>query len=920
VVTPERDGQVEVVQEGSSFEDWYTATYDRLARTMTVMLANVEVGRQVADEAMTKAFGRWGDKVPPSADTWVFAVALKTGRRRERRRQIDQFATTAATHRVVESLTERDLDLWREAAALPLRSREAAALRYIGELTDADVAIITGNETEAPSAELEPDRFGPLREIDIGPPPPIDRIAVRMRDRARRRQLGVAGISVVGLALVLSTTNLRSPTTLEPETADQPRTSLPDTDRPGGATCAGEMPVFATLSPDGRELARTDFHGASGPAPDSVPALDGQRVSHWLGDFDVAIEIRWPGSPIPRGSSTTQVVNEYGIGPVLAHDAVNSRFIASVDVDGASADGCDLVSIEIFGPRVDPIFDSAWGFAAGLRPVADLSDTLADEDGRAAQATPDDTRPLGECASSIVITGEEPSDRALITLAERFLADRLAGAAAELCLTEPGLNTYLTRYLTHQPMPENLPPLCLYECPEGSAIGGRVQVSPGRAGAEILIDYEIDGEVRTLREELSIEVLESGLLLISSASLDVDSHISESLGRTIISELLDALAAGEWDVAAAALLNEGSGVDDERVGEDWYVRGYDEVFSQLCETAVCGAPYTIGESTRASETSRTMAVTFQTADGPVVTEMQLGMFEGITTAMTLPPDGTVLDAMPSIDVRLFGEPYSGELTVLRHRSAEHIVDGESTWSSNWRYRNVGDQFAIAGGIVVRPHHTGARGTFYLEATGLDFEEDIFTDEHEGGLRGASTADGHALAFVRDGGYELIAIDLESGEQARLPCEVCVEHSDERVWFVDAGDTRIALGHGAGDSYSTTIYEFDPATLTLGEQVGVVGFEQSHDRAQLSPDGGLVAALLFPGLNEPSRSVALFDTVSGERTSTHTYTLEGEATIESMDYDGRFILAELSNGTTWVIDTTESGAERIVTVPARIRFG
>ncbi len=42
-----------------SFEEWYVAFYPRLARTMTVMFSSVDVGREIADEAMAKAFGRW---------------------------------------------------------------------------------------------------------------------------------------------------------------------------------------------------------------------------------------------------------------------------------------------------------------------------------------------------------------------------------------------------------------------------------------------------------------------------------------------------------------------------------------------------------------------------------------------------------------------------------------------------------------------------------------------------------------------------------------------------------------------------------------------------------------------------------------------------------------------------------------------
>ncbi|MCP3990769.1 MAG: sigma-70 family RNA polymerase sigma factor [Actinomycetia bacterium] len=140
-----------------SFEQWYHDFYPKLARTMTVMFSNVEVGRELADEAMARAFARWesGD-IPHSPNAWTTTVAVNEGRRRWRRRKrdADRLTQTAASSPLTAGLDAPDLDLWRAVAELPRRSREAIVLRYIADMTEAEVAKTMGVKPGSASALL----------------------------------------------------------------------------------------------------------------------------------------------------------------------------------------------------------------------------------------------------------------------------------------------------------------------------------------------------------------------------------------------------------------------------------------------------------------------------------------------------------------------------------------------------------------------------------------------------------------------------------------------------------------------------------------------------------------------------------------------------------------------------------------------
>lgn len=95
---------------------------------------------EIAQETMIKAAARWR-RVEDHARPWAGRVAANHAidqlRRRGRRRSVEQTGTAAspASDRTVERL-----DLQRALLQLPRRQRDVLVLRYVLDLTEAEVA------------------------------------------------------------------------------------------------------------------------------------------------------------------------------------------------------------------------------------------------------------------------------------------------------------------------------------------------------------------------------------------------------------------------------------------------------------------------------------------------------------------------------------------------------------------------------------------------------------------------------------------------------------------------------------------------------------------------------------------------------------------------------------------------------------
>lgn len=133
------------IEASRPFESWYREEHPRLLAAMAVVARDVEVARDVTAEAFARALERW-DRVGAMAEPagWTYRVALNVLRRRLRRNALEQRLLRREPIRQAPALADHALGIWEAVAELPPRARTAIALRYLGGLTEAEVAEAMG--------------------------------------------------------------------------------------------------------------------------------------------------------------------------------------------------------------------------------------------------------------------------------------------------------------------------------------------------------------------------------------------------------------------------------------------------------------------------------------------------------------------------------------------------------------------------------------------------------------------------------------------------------------------------------------------------------------------------------------------------------------------------------------------------------
>lgn len=130
------------MREDGSFEAAFDELFPRAVRLANRLLGDRAAAEDVAAEALARAYARW-PKVGglPYRDGWVLKVATNLSIDRLRRRVPEVWPEVAGDF---EDGVELRIALNAALLTLARRQREAVALRYLGGLSDQEVAHVLG--------------------------------------------------------------------------------------------------------------------------------------------------------------------------------------------------------------------------------------------------------------------------------------------------------------------------------------------------------------------------------------------------------------------------------------------------------------------------------------------------------------------------------------------------------------------------------------------------------------------------------------------------------------------------------------------------------------------------------------------------------------------------------------------------------
>jgi RNA polymerase sigma factor (sigma-70 family) len=128
-----------VESEMSEFEDRYEELYLCALRAARRIVGDRETSRDVASEAVARAYSRW-KRIEPHAVAWVTRVTVNLALDIVRRKPVPAVGSPPA---VAEPSLDR-LVLASHLARLPRRQRQAIVLRYLLDLDEEQTAQMLG--------------------------------------------------------------------------------------------------------------------------------------------------------------------------------------------------------------------------------------------------------------------------------------------------------------------------------------------------------------------------------------------------------------------------------------------------------------------------------------------------------------------------------------------------------------------------------------------------------------------------------------------------------------------------------------------------------------------------------------------------------------------------------------------------------
>lgn len=127
------------------FATWYGVHYGRVCNTLALAVGDRGLAEEATAEAFVRALAAWPKVQAANSPTaWVYTVALNEVRSRLRRSRLERRYLARQRENPVPPPPEPDPQLWAAVAQLSPRARQAVALRYVADLSEAEVAEAMG--------------------------------------------------------------------------------------------------------------------------------------------------------------------------------------------------------------------------------------------------------------------------------------------------------------------------------------------------------------------------------------------------------------------------------------------------------------------------------------------------------------------------------------------------------------------------------------------------------------------------------------------------------------------------------------------------------------------------------------------------------------------------------------------------------
>jgi RNA polymerase sigma-70 factor, ECF subfamily len=132
------------------FDTYYSASYDRVRRAMTLTYRDTALAEEITQEAFFQTLRRWPKvSLLEHPEGWTMIVALNIGRDLHRRRVRQEakqslLVIQPSTTKSGEGLVDDRMLIETLLEGVSDRQREALLLRYISQLTIPEIAVAMG--------------------------------------------------------------------------------------------------------------------------------------------------------------------------------------------------------------------------------------------------------------------------------------------------------------------------------------------------------------------------------------------------------------------------------------------------------------------------------------------------------------------------------------------------------------------------------------------------------------------------------------------------------------------------------------------------------------------------------------------------------------------------------------------------------